>query len=268
MPWSLRTFFPDRCWCGCAGTCWRLPAAPRAWSSAEAAGISGFHSWQKFGPGDLRCRPQEAPHPEVASTQFDPKTAGQVPHPSDEGREGSFRNRSADRCGIEKHELADDAGIRASRAVLVRAFKKPHSLAFETDRPAVAFPRSGRGVRKFAPSMELREADSPVPDELVRQVSSCVTRASHRTRGIHELGAQMAGSPSPTPPPRSLGDTPWKALSLAPGLQAPLGMGSCPGEVKGPARHRVIARVPLTRSLTRCCIPPVLTYNRGKSHRI
>lgn len=236
LPWSLRTFFPDRCWCGCAGTCWRLPAAPRAWSSAEAAGISGFHSWQKFGPGDLRCRPQEAPHPEVASTQFDPKTAGQVPHPSDEGREGSFRNRSADRCGIEKHELADDAGIGASRAVLVRAFKKPHSLAFETDWPAVAFPRSGRGVRKFAPSMELREADSPVPDELVRQVSSCVTRASHRTRGIHELGAQTAGSPTPT---QSQGHSvessflgTWPPGAIGHGLLSRGGQGTC-----SPPRH-------------------------------
>lgn len=231
-----------------------LPGAKGSWSSAEAAGILGFHLWQKFGQGDPRCRPQGAPHPEVASTHFDPKTAGRVPHPSDQGREGSFRNQSA---GGRESRSTTWWMTRASGPPvpsLPRAFKKPHSLACETDRLAVAFPRSGQGVGKFAPSAELREADSPVPDELVRRVSSCVTRASHRTRGIHELGAQTGASRTPTPT-QARGHS---ARSLA--------RGTRPGEVEGP--HRVTARVLLTCSLTGCCIPPVLTYTRGKSHRI
>jgi len=230
------------------------PGGPGVWSSAGAAGTLGFHSWQKFGQGDPRCRPQGAPHPKVASTHFDPKTVGWVPHPSEQGREGSFTDRSAGGVGPRSTSWRTTQALGPPVRSSSGAFKKTHSLACDTDRPAVAFPRSGQGVRKFAPSAEPRDADSPVPDELVRQVSSCVTRASHRTRGIHELGAQSVASRTPTPTQARGHST----RSLA--------RGSRPGEVEGP--HRVIARVLLTCSLTGRCVPPVLIYTRGESHRI
>lgn len=74
--------FPDRCRCGCVGhvgVSWGpWGPGPQQRRLASRDSIHGRDSAR----GDPRCRPQDAPHPEMASTQFDPKTAGRVPHPS------------------------------------------------------------------------------------------------------------------------------------------------------------------------------------------
>lgn len=199
-------------------------------------------SWGPWGPGpqqrwlasrdsvhgrdsarrDPRCRPQDTSHPEMASTQFDPKTAGQVPHPSHEER-ASLETE----CGWVTRPPGPPAQSPS------RALKKPQPLAREADRPPVAFPGRGQDVRKSAPRFLMSRRGRFLFLLHVRHA----TQGEPGNSGLRPQGA-------PPPPPRRLGAAPWKVR----GLRVLAGTGSCPGELHGP--HRLTARVLLARSLT------------------
>lgn len=218
--------FPDRCRCGCVGHIsvswgpWGRGPQQRRLASRDS--IHGRDSAR----GDPRCRPQDAPHPEMASTQFDPKTAGRVPHPSHEER-ASLETE----CGWVTRPLGPP--IQS----LSRALKKPLPLAREADRPPVAFPGRSQDVRKSASRFLMSRRG-----RFLFLLHVChVTQEEPGNSGLRPRG-------SPPPPPLRLGATLWKVR----GLRALAGRGSCPGEVHGP--HRLTARVLLARSLTGRCV--------------
>lgn len=140
-------------------------------SLVEASSISVFHPLQECGHGEQRfVLSQEVLILRWSLPMFNPKSAGQVPNPSDEGWESSFRNQS--KRGSQYWETACQ-GITEILGCprwplwshASTAFRKPCKHAFWTHWPGVIFTQGKRGQghqgicsKQIAPSEEPKAA--------------------------------------------------------------------------------------------------------------